>query len=63
LFFDRRWIEGDEVFFGGIVGAFHHVIEDHLGRYINEFAFRWNNRKIPDSERMVMAVKGIEGKK
>jgi transposase-like protein len=47
----------------GIVGAFHHVSEEHLDRYINEFAFRWDNRKIADGERMVEAVVGAEGKR
>lgn len=31
--------------------------------YENEFAFRWNNRKVTDGERALMAVKGIEGKR
>jgi len=47
----------------GIMGSFHHVSEEHLDRYANEFAFRWNNRKVSDGERAVMAVKGIEGKR
>jgi len=46
----------------GIMGSFHHVSEEHLGRYANEFAFRWNNRKVSDGERAVTAIKGIEGK-
>lgn len=47
----------------GIVGTFHHVSEQHLDRYIDEFAFRWDNRSMGDGERMVTAVKGIEGKR
>jgi transposase-like protein len=47
----------------GIMGTFHHVSEGHLGRYANEFSFRWNNRKVTDGERAVMAIKGIEGKR
>ena len=31
----------------GIVGAFHHVSEKYLQLYLNEFAFRHNNRKNP----------------
>ena len=46
----------------GIVGTFHHVSEEHLDRYANEFSFRWNNREVSDAERTVSAVKGIEGK-
>ena len=47
----------------GIMGSFHHVSEEHLDRYANEFSFRWNNRKITDGERAVVAIKGIEGKR
>lgn len=47
----------------GIVGTFHHVSEEHLDRYIDEFAFRWDNRSMSDGQRMIEAVKGIEGKR
>lgn len=47
----------------GVVGTFHHVSEEHLDRYVNEFAFRWDYRKASDGERMVKAVEGIEGKR
>jgi transposase-like protein len=47
----------------GIMGSFHHVSEEHLDRYANEFAFRWNNRKVTDGERAVTAIRGIEGKR
>jgi len=46
----------------GIVGTFHHVSKQHLDRYVGEFIFRWDNRLMGDGERMVKAVKGIEGK-
>ena len=32
----------------GIVGSFHHVSVDYLPLYVNEFAFRHNNRQNPD---------------
>jgi transposase-like protein len=47
----------------GIVGAFHHVSEEHMDRYLNEFAFRWDHRKVTDGARTVSALKGIEGKR
>ncbi len=47
----------------GVVGTFHHVSEEHLDRYVDEFAFRWDNRSTADGERMIEAIKGIEGKR
>src|SRR2546421_9723751 len=47
----------------GIYGAFHHVSKKHLHRYCSEFDFRWNGRKISDTERRDGAVRGAEGKR
>lgn len=47
----------------GVVGSFHHVSQEHLHRYCDEFAFRWNTRKMTDGERFVMAIKATEGKR
>jgi transposase-like protein len=47
----------------GIYGTFHNVSKEHLEKYCNEFAFRWNNRKISDTERMEVAISMIEGKR
>ncbi|MDX2264339.1 MAG: IS1595 family transposase [Hyphomicrobiales bacterium] len=50
----------------GITGVFHHVSEQHLGRYLVEFDFRYNNRialGVDDQSRFEKAVKGIEGKR
>jgi transposase-like protein len=47
----------------GINGVFHHVSAKHLHRYLNEFDFRYNFRKIKDSERVCSAFAGIEGKR
>ncbi len=47
----------------GIYGTFHHVSEAHLDRYLNEFNFRYNNRKIDDTARAAKAIKGAEGKR
>ncbi len=69
----KEYVRGDaytntsESFFAllkrGIVGAFHHVSKQHLHRYCNEFAFRWNNRKISDGERMIIVIRMINGKR
>lgn len=47
----------------GLVGTFHHVGEQHLQRYVTEFDFRYNNRKISDGERTINALKQIGGKR
>lgn len=47
----------------GIYGNFHHVSKEHLFRYCNEFAFRWNHRKLTDGERMEKAFEGTDGKR
>ncbi len=47
----------------GIIGTYHHVSKLHLHRYLSEFDFRFNNRKIADGERTVQAIRGFEGKR
>lgn len=47
----------------GVHGTFHHISKKHLSRYCNEFAFRWNYRKVSDGKRTEGAVRGIEGKR
>jgi transposase-like protein len=47
----------------GVYGSFHHVSREHLGRYADEFAFRWNNRKLTDGQRMEVAIEQVTGKR
>ncbi len=47
----------------GMYGTFHAVSKRHLHRYVSEFQFRWNTRKIDDGKRVVAAIKGSEGKR
>jgi len=47
----------------GVVGTFHHVSQQHLKRYVGEFDFRYNARKMTDAERADIALRGIEGKR
>lgn len=47
----------------GLIGTYHHIGEQHLFRYMNEFDFRYNNRKVTDAERGDNALKGISGKR
>jgi transposase-like protein len=56
-----------EGFFGllkrGITGVYHHVGKGHLHRYLSEFDFRYNSRKLKDGQRTMLALKGTEGKR
>ena len=47
----------------GIVGTCHHLSVTHLHRYLNEFDFRYNNRRIADGERTLEAIRGFAGKR
>jgi transposase-like protein len=71
-----EYVRGDvttntiEGFFGilkrGIRGIYQHVGEEHLNRYISEFAFRYNNRialDVNDAERARLMLEGISGKR
>jgi transposase-like protein len=42
----------------GVTGAFHHVSEKHLDRYLDEFTFRYDRCKITDGERTQQALSG-----
>jgi transposase-like protein len=47
----------------GIMGTFHSVSRKHLPNYLNEFAFRWNTRKLDDGQRVSRVVKALDGKR
>ena len=47
----------------GVVGSWHNVSREHLPKYVNEFAFRWNTRKLTDGERTAAAIPLVEGKR
>jgi hypothetical protein len=47
----------------GINGVYHHVGRGHLNRYCDEFAFRYENRKISDGARAGLVVAGADGKR
>ena len=66
----KTHIQSAEAFFAilkrGVMGSFHSVSEQHLQRYVDEFAFRWNARSalgIEDAERAALMVKGAAGKR
>lgn len=69
-----RWENGRHIttntvegYFGllkrGIYGTYHHVGVPYLQQYLNEFDFRYNNRKITDAERAEAALRTCEGKR
>ncbi len=51
------------IFKRGMRGVYQHCSEKHLDRYLAEFDFRYNGRKITYGERAALAVKGAEGKR
>ena len=69
----KEYVRGDihsntvESFFAivkrGLNGIYHAVSKEHLHRYLSEFEFRYNNRKLEDGERVLAAIKASEGKK
>ena len=46
-----------------IIGAWHHISREHLPRYANEFAFRWNTRHNTDGQRLGKFFQWMEGKR
>lgn len=70
---EKEYVRGDvytntvESFFSlfkrGITGSYHHISKEHLGRYCDEFAFRWSNRDLKDIEITAEALKQSEGKR
>ncbi|MCY4354837.1 MAG: IS1595 family transposase [Truepera sp.] len=47
----------------GYHGTHHHMSEKHLGRYVNEFAGRHNDRPKDTLEQMRSIVQGMDGKR
>jgi len=47
----------------GIYGTYHQVGKPYLQQYLNEFDFRYNNRKLTDAERTDAALRATEGKR
>jgi transposase-like protein len=69
-FKDGAGVQSAEAFFAilnrGIYGTFHSVSEQHLQRYVDEFAFRRNNRSslgVEDFERAENLLKGAKGRR
>lgn len=64
---DREWVRGTvhtngienywSLFKRGVIGSFHKVSIKHLGRYLNEFTYRFNRRDAADL--FAMTIKGL----
>lgn len=69
----KEYVRGDvttnsvEGFFSllkrGVFGVFHNVSEQHLHRYVSEFAYKYNTRKLNDGERVSLAIQKSQGKR
>lgn len=46
----------------GLYGIYHQVSSQHLQRYCDEFAYRFNSRKLHDGLRWTIAIQQIEGR-
>jgi transposase-like protein len=46
-----------------VFGTHHSISEAHLPRYLAEWDFKWNTRKMTDGKRAAIALEGIEGKR
>jgi transposase-like protein len=47
----------------GIYGIYHNVSKEYLHRYLWQFDFVWNHRKMNDGDRTVATIKAAEGKR
>lgn len=47
----------------GLTGVYHQVAQHHLHRYLAEFDFRYNSRKMSDGERTRIAIRAVAGKR
>jgi len=47
----------------GINGVYHHISDRYLPLYLDEFSFRYNERKEADGTRLVSAINSAKGKR
>jgi transposase-like protein len=47
----------------GLMGVYHSVSRNYLHRYLWQFDFMWNNRKLNDGERTSQLIEATEGKR
>jgi len=67
--YSRGWVHSNtaegvfSILKRGLTGVYHQVGQHHLHRYLAEFDFRYNLRKVPDGMRTVAAIKQVSGKR
>lgn len=69
----KEYVRGDvttntvESFFAtvkrGLNGIYHAVSKEHLHRYMAEYEFRYNHRRLEDGQRVTAAIQASEGKR
>lgn len=47
----------------GVIGIYHYVSYKHMNAYCNEFAYRYNTRKVSDPQRFTHSLTLAEGKR
>ncbi len=47
----------------GIIGVYHNVSKQYLHRYIWQYDFLWNGRRLNDGERTELVIRSAEGKR
>lgn len=47
----------------GINGIYHHVGKGHLGKYVDEFSFKYDTRKMSDADRAQLLMSMAQGKR
>lgn len=46
----------------GLIGIYHHASDKHLEKYLNEFTFRFNNRKLTDGSKFDVCLANSKGR-
>lgn len=46
----------------GVIGIYHFISRKHIDRYLNEFAYRYNTRKLSESARFGMLLENCHGR-
>ena len=59
----RQREDGDDLPTHLATVRYQHCGEQHLGRYLAEFDFRYNTRDLDDFTRSAQAIKSAEGKR